>query len=113
MLLRRSFDFAVVQQFLDHVLHDASAFLDVSHFTTAKQHGHLDLVLVFEKVLRLLHLETNVVIARLGTKANLLGLGVMSNLARLLHFLVLVLAIIHDSTNRRSIVGSHFHQNQF
>src|SRR5438874_9372707 len=70
----------------------------------AKDDGDNDLVLVLQKALRLLDLEIDVVLARLGPQADFLGLCVMRRLMRLLLLLVLVFAEIHDSADARPLV---------
>ena len=49
MLLGSNLDLSVFGQQLDDFLHDPSAFLDVPHLASAKDHRHLDLVFVLEE----------------------------------------------------------------
>lgn len=43
-LLRLRFQLSELEKFLYDIFHNASAFFDVSHFTTPEDNGHLDFV---------------------------------------------------------------------
>lgn len=78
-----------------------------------KEHVDLQLVLSFQKVTRLAHLEIDVVLAGLGSQANLLELNSMlAAVALTLALLILDLAVVHDAANRWSRVRTDFDQVQ-
>ncbi len=113
VLLWRRFEFAVFEQLFDDAFHHATTLFNVSHLAATKEHRHLDFVLVLQKVDGPLHLEVDVVFARLGTKAYFLRLRVMRSAALLLALLVFVFAVIHDSANGRTFVRRYFDEIQF
>lgn len=111
MLLRRRFQFAVLHELVDHVFNDATSLGDVGNLTTTKHDRDLHSVLVTEKLARLLDLEVNVVLARLGPQPNFLGLGVVRmTFGLLLVLLVFEFAEVHDPANRRLFERCHLDQ---
>jgi glycosyltransferase involved in cell wall biosynthesis len=112
LLLNRGLDLADFQQFIDHGLNHAVALLDMRHLTTSEDNGNLDLVLLAQESLRLLHLEVNIMCSGLGAEPNFLRLRVMRMLVRLLLLVVFVFPVVHDATNGWTLVGSHFDQVQ-
>lgn len=110
MLFGRFLKFAKFQQLFDHAEHDAAAFVDMCHLATTENHRHLNLVLVFQKALCLLDLESNIVCTRFGPQSNFLGPGGVTVLIGFLFLVVLVFAVVHDPANRRLFIGSHFNQ---
>lgn len=111
-LLRAGLKFTEFEQLLHDIFHHASAFLNVSHFSAAEDDGDLNFVLVLQESLRLVDFETDVVLTCFRSQANLLCLAVMAvPLAMLfLAFVVLVLAVIHDTADGWFFSGSHFNQ---
>ena len=106
----RGFDLSVFQQFLDDAVHDLPSLFNVGHFTASEDDGNLYLVLVLQEAFGLFDLKVDVVRTGLGTQTDFLGLGVVKSLALLLLLVVFVFAVIHDSANGRSLVGSDFNQ---
>ncbi len=93
----------------DDVFHHLAAFFDMSHLPSAEQDGYLHFVVVLEKANRLLHLKLDIVLARLGSNANLLKLGlVLLTFGCPLTFVVLELSKVHNSANRRFGFGRDF-----
>jgi hypothetical protein len=83
----------------------------VGEFTATKDDRDNYLVLVDEEALRLIDLELDVVLSRLGTETDLLDLRVVDvGLVMLLFLLVLELAKVHDPTNGRLLVGRHLYK---
>ena len=83
----------------------------MSHFSTPKHDGDLNLVLVPKKTHCLFDFKINVVLSRFGSNANLFSLGLMRFvLIGFLAFFVFVLSKVHNTANRWAFVGSHFHQ---
>ena len=91
---------------LDHFL----AFVDMGLFAAAEDDGDLHLVFVLQESLRLIELELNVVVARLGPQANFLELGLVAvTFVFFLVLLVFVFAEVHDPANRRVGLRRDFH----
>lgn len=110
-MLGWGFDFADVFELLHDLLHHPLTFFDVGHLSAAEHDRHDDLVLVKKKTAGLSNLEIDVVVARLGTKPNLLDLGVMDvGFVMLLFLLIFELAEVHDPANRRLLIRCHLHQ---
>ena len=79
------------------------------HLPASENHGELDLVLLFEKFLRVLHLELEIVLFDLRPELDLLQMRYMLfllGITGLLALLVLVLPKIHDLADRRPHVGA-------
>lgn len=112
VLLRGGFNFSEFGKFGDHGFHDFPSFFDVSHLTTAEEDRNLDLVFVLQEPAGLSNFGVDVVLTRLGTKANFLGPSLVrvGAVVFLLVLFVLVLAEVHDSANRRLFVGSHLNK---
>lgn len=109
--MRWSFHFTDVFELRDDLLHHPLALFDVGHLTAAEDDRHDDFVFVKKEAAGLGHLELNVVVARFGSKPNLLDPGVMNvGFVMLLFLLVLELAEIHDPANRRLLIRCHLHQ---
>ena len=79
------------------------------HFTSFEDHRHEHFVFVLQESLSLLDLKFNIMVARFRSKANLFRLRLVSvgRPSSLLIFLVLVLAEVHDSANRRLFRRRH------
>ena len=112
MLSGRGFKFADFHEFRDDALHHFSAFLDVRHLATAKQHSDLHFVFVLEETLRLFHLEFDIMVAGLRSQPDFFRFRVMSAPTLLLVLFVLVFAVVHDAANRGIFVGGDFDQIQ-
>ena len=96
-----AFDFAVLFELRNDVLHHFAALFDMSHLATTEQDGHLHLVVVLKEANCLLHLKLNIVLARLGSNAYLFELRLMLFAFRSpLTLVVLELSIVHDAANR-------------
>lgn len=108
--LGRGFELAELGEFLDHTFHDLLAFFDMRHLATTKQHRDLDLVLVLQERYGLFDLKVDIVLASLGPQPDLFRFRRVTVLVSLLLFLVLVLAIVHDFTDRRLRVRCHLDQ---
>ena len=101
MLRGSAFDFTVLFQLSDDVLHYFTALFDMSHLATTEQDSHLNLVVVLKKANRLLYLKLNIVLARFRSNANLFKLRLMLFAFRSpLTLVVLELSIVHDAANR-------------
>ena len=103
MLLRRSFDFAEFAQRLDDHFHHLVTLFDVGHFTSAEQDAHLHFILVLKELLRAANFGADILFTSLGTKADLLGLGV-----RVPGVSFLVLVDLPSSTAQKPKVSSFF-----
>ena len=109
LLGRPAFDFAVLFELRDDVLHHFAALFDMSHLATTELNGDLHLIVVFEKSNRLLDFEVNIVLARLGAHTDLFQLCLMLlTLGRTLTFVVLELTIVHDSADWWFRFWGHF-----
>ena len=94
---------------VDHL----ATFFYVRQLSATEDDRHDDLVFVQQKAASLRDLEGDIVLARFGTNANFLGLGVMNvTLGEFLFLLVFELAKVHDATDRGSLVGCDFDQIQ-
>lgn len=112
LLERWLLELRILRQIVEDMFHDATAFIDVGHFSASEHHRDYDLVLVLQKPDGLAYFRFDIVIASLRTQADFLGLRLVCLLSGLFILLVLVLAEVHDSTNRWSLVRSYFHQIQ-
>ena len=112
MLLRTRFHFAKLAKRFDHHRHDLMAFLDVGHFTSAEQDADLHFIFVLQELFRPTDLRANVFFPGLGAKTNFLGLGMRLTSVLFLVLVVLILAVIHDSADRRSLVRRHLDKIQ-
>ena len=111
LLLWRRLQFAVLQEVFDHAFNDATSLGDVGNLATAKHDRDLYSVFMTEKLARLLDLEIDVVLTRLGPQPNFLGLGVVRMAFGLLFILlVFEFAEVHDSTNRWLFERRHLDQ---
>ena len=111
MVDRRGLDLRHVRQLGQHFVDHLAAFLDVRHLPAAKHHRHDHLVLMGEKLAGLAHLDVNIVVARLGPDANLFDLDLMRvTLVLPLLLLILELAVVHYSADRRAFGRGHFDQ---
>ena len=109
MLGRPAFDFAILLELRDDILHHFAALFNVSHLATTELNGDLHLVVVFKKSDRLLDFEVNIVLARLGAHTDLFQLCLMLlTLGRTLTFVVLELTIVHDSADWWFRFWGHF-----
>lgn len=77
LLGRQTFNFAMLGKHLDDMVHHLAALVDVRVFATAKQHRHLDFVIVLQKANSLLDLEPDIVLAGFRTNANFFKPGLM------------------------------------
>ena len=112
-LPRRGFGDCDLCQFPDQTLEDAASNFRVRHLATAEKDGRLDLVPVGEKALDVLLLEVVIVLIHLWTKLDLFDLDhalVLLRLAGALLLLILVLAEVHDSADRRDRSGGDLDQ---
>jgi hypothetical protein len=90
-----------------------AAFLNVGQLSTTEHDRDNDLIFVLQKAARLRYLKGDIVLARFGTNANFLRLGVMNvSFGEFLLLLVLELAEVHDAAHRGPLIGSNFHQIQ-
>lgn len=80
------------------------------HFPTSEKHGHLAAIAIFNKATNVFDLGFQIVIIGLGTELDFLdlylGLTLFGFLGLFL-FLVKILAIVHNLTDRRLGVGRH------
>ena len=107
----RRFQLAILQEFFDHVFDDATSLGDVGNLATAKHDRDLHSVFMTEKLARLLDLEIDVVLARLGPQPDFLGLRVVRMAFGLLFvLLVFEFAEVHDAANRRLFERCHLDQ---
>ena len=112
LLQRRLFQLGELSQFLQDAFHNTSAFVDVSHFTTAENNGNLNFVFVLEETDRLSNFRSDIVFAGLWPKSNFFGFGLVGALPRLLAFFVLVLAEVHNSADGWLFVGRNLNEIQ-
>ena len=66
-----AFDFAVLFELRDDVLHHFAALFDMCHLATSELNGDLHLVIVLEESDRLFDFKIDIVLARLGTHTDL------------------------------------------
>ena len=111
VLLWRRFQFAILQEFFDHVFNDATSLGDVGNLATTKHDRDLHSVFMTEKLACLLDLEIDVVLTRLGPQPDFLGLGVVRMAFGLLFvLLVFEFAEVHDAANGRLLQRCHLDQ---
>ena len=112
-LLRVGLNLGDVIELRHDRFHHSLAFFDVSHFPATEDDRHDHLILVLEKVSGLVNFEFDVVIACFGAEADFLDLGVVNvGLVVLLLLLVLELAEVHNSADRRLLIRRHFDEIQ-
>ncbi len=104
-LLRRGIHLTDRIELFEDISHHALPFVDVGQFATAEHDRDDHLVLVLQESLGLIHLELNVVLARLGAETDLFDLRVM-DVGFVLFFLLLILELaeVHDSADGRFFV---------
>ncbi len=114
VLSRLRFYLSELDQVGNHSFHDFPSFFDVGHFTAAEDNGNLHFIFVLEEASSLSNLRIDIVLTGFWSKTNFFGLRLMSVSAVvfLFVFLVLIFAEVHDSTNRRLFVWSHFDEVQ-
>ena len=97
-------------QFLDDLVEGFDGPFPVNSLPTPKEHGELDLVPFLEKAAGAIQLDAPIVLVGLGAKADFLQNDYVSTGCSLLPFLplILVLAVIHDTADRR-----FFHRRDF
>src|SRR5215470_14949379 len=98
---------------LDHLVEHLPAELRVSHLAPLEAHGDLGLVALLQEAPHVLQLEVEVVLLRLRPHLDFLDLDGGLLLARFLEppgLRVLVLAVVHDTADRRRRVRRHLHQ---
>ena len=94
-------------ELLEDVPHDTLPLVDMGQLATAEHHRDDHLVLVLQESLGLIHLELDIVLARLGTETDLLDPRVV-DVGFVLFFLLLILELaeIHDSADGGLFVWS-------
>jgi len=110
LLQWRLLKLGILSQLLQNVFHNASAFIDVSHFTTTKNHRHLHFIFVLQETDRLTDFCLNIMLTCLRSQAYLFCLRLMRALPRFLALFVFVFAEVHNATYRRFFVRCYFHQ---
>ena len=104
-----AFNFAVLFQLRNDVLHHFAALFDMSHLATTELNGDLHLIIVFKKANRLLDFEINIVLARLGTHTDLFQFCLMLlTFGSTLALVVLKFTVVHNTTDRRLGLRGHF-----
>lgn len=102
-----SLDFHRFTEFLKNPIEDVNGSFFVEPFTSAKQHGELDLATFSQKTYRTLELDRSVMGVGFGPNSNLfevvrVGRG---GLFCPLLAIILELAIVHDPADRRALRG--------
>jgi len=110
LLLRLLLKLPVLGKCFENIFHDASTFVDMCHFATVKDHHHLDFIFMLQETDRLSDFRIDIVLAGFRSKTNFFSLGLVALTASLLTLLVLILAEIPDSTNRRIFIWSDFYK---
>ena len=108
MLLRFGIDLAKFAERFDDHRHDLSTLVDMSHFAATELNAYLHLVFMLQELFRLADFGANIFFACLGTQSDFFGLGMCVTRVLFLVLVVFEFAVIHDSANRWSLVGSDF-----
>lgn len=95
-----------------HDFENAAALFGMGVLASFEYDRDLHFVFILQKANRLLDLEVDVVIACLGMQTNFLEARLMNVLVSFLLLFVFVLAEVHDSADRRALVGGDFHEIQ-
>lgn len=104
-----TFDIRLFGASVGKTLHDIIAVLGMSHLTSSKTDGNLDLIAVRQELLRVLELGVKVMSIDIQGELNLLDLDGMLIFSRLFFTLRLfkaILAVVHDLADRRLCLGS-------
>lgn len=108
-----TFDSTVFQKPFDDAIHHLATFIDMGVFSTAKQNGDLNLIVVFQKSNGLFDFEGNVVFARLGSDSDLLQPCLVRLVLGLFFlFVVVEFSKVDDLANRRFGIRSNFDEIQ-
>ena len=105
-----TFDIRLFGASVGKTLHDIIAVLGMSHLTSSKTDGNLDLIAVRQELFRVLELGVKVMSIDIQGELNLLDLDGMLVFSRLFFTLRLfkaILAVVHDLADRRLRLGSY------
>lgn len=111
----RHFNNGNIGKFCRKLLNHSPAYILMGYFTPTKDKGYLGLVTLFKKASYMLDLEIQIMVIGLGSDLYLFDLYLnLFFLGLLLFFILLILelAIVHDSANRRVGGGGHLNQIQ-
>ena len=112
----RALRFGDFLQLIDQLIHQLTPQFLVCHFPSAEDHGSFRLVAFFQESHYVIFFELEIVLFRFRPELDLFHYNlflVLLCLVGSLAFLVLELAVIHDTTDRRIGSRSHLHQIQF
>ena len=96
-----------------NLFHDPPALINVSQFPATEQHIHEDFVFAFKELARTLHLDFDVMVARLGPNSDFLDMDlVLLLLGKLFLLRILEFAEVDDFADRRPLIGCDLYKMQ-